>query len=248
MNVTELSELEKVADKIKKLLALSQSPNEAEAMAAFAKAQEMLTRHNLSLADLGDSKAQQVQEEIVFEWQRLVSWKVILMAGVCQANYCFDFTRKNHHGLQLIILGRPINIASARIQFEYLMETIERLAKQTKGDACGGQSLRKFQNAFKLGAANRLAVRIIENSERQKREGIAATSESEQVTAIVVRSLYERLEAELKAYTSRNLKLKHGTLKPSWGSFDGFEAGQSAADSVSLHKQVPDNRQRYLPS
>ncbi|MEJ6485273.1 DUF2786 domain-containing protein [Nostoc punctiforme UO1] len=47
---TQVLELEKIADKIRNLFALSQSPNEAEASAAAAKAQEMLTRHNLSIA------------------------------------------------------------------------------------------------------------------------------------------------------------------------------------------------------
>jgi hypothetical protein len=44
---TELPDLEKITEKILKLFSLSQSPNEAEALAAFSKAQEMLTRHNL---------------------------------------------------------------------------------------------------------------------------------------------------------------------------------------------------------
>ncbi|MCL6753140.1 DUF2786 domain-containing protein [Nostoc sp. CCCryo 231-06] len=51
---TQVLELEKIADKIRKLFALSQSPNEREASAAAAKAQEMLTRHNLSIASLQD--------------------------------------------------------------------------------------------------------------------------------------------------------------------------------------------------
>ena len=51
---TQVLELEKIADKIRKLFALSQSSNEAEASAAAAKAQEMLTRHNLSIASLQD--------------------------------------------------------------------------------------------------------------------------------------------------------------------------------------------------
>lgn len=65
--------MESIANKIKKLLALSQSPNEAEAIAASQKAQELLTRHNLSMADLADSSQEDVEQYEVSS-QRFLEW------------------------------------------------------------------------------------------------------------------------------------------------------------------------------
>ncbi|MCC5617371.1 DUF2786 domain-containing protein [Nostoc sp. CHAB 5836] len=235
---TQVQELDKIADKIKKLFALSQSPNEMEASAAAAKAQEMLTRHNLSIASLHDSTPQPVEEEVISQFKRLISWKFILLTGVCWGNYCSAFTRRSRNGSKMIILGRKVNIISTRIQFEYLEQTITRLACKTQGD-------RAFKNAFKLGAANRLISRIIENREQQKNEGIAGNSESVAVPAIIVRALYSKLESELEAYLKK-MKLK-SFAKPSISSLDGYFSGVSAADSVSLDRQVNSSQQYYFP-
>ncbi|MHC5862132.1 DUF2786 domain-containing protein [Nostoc sp.] len=235
---TQVLELEKIADKIRKLFALSQSPNEAEASAAAAKAQEMLTRYNLSIASLQDWTPQPLEEEVIRQFKRMTSWKFILLSGVCWGNYCCAITRHYHSGSKMIILGRKVNIVSTRIQFEYLEQTIERLAKQAVGD-------RAFRNAFKLGAANRLVNRILENREQQKNGGIAGTAESVAVPAIIVQALYEKLESELEAYLN-NVKVKQMAL-PSCGSKDGYFSGISAADSVSLNRQVNSSQQHYLP-
>ena len=48
---TASSENHQILDKVHKLLALAQSPNEHEAQTAMAKAHELLLRHNLSLLD-----------------------------------------------------------------------------------------------------------------------------------------------------------------------------------------------------
>ncbi|MBD6620169.1 DUF2786 domain-containing protein [Komarekiella sp. 'clone 1'] len=244
---SEPPNLEKIGEKIKKLLALSQSPNEAEAISAFSKAQEILTRYNLSLADLADEAPQEVEEQIIDQSKRQSTWKGILLNAVASANYCLAFNRKSRNSTESIILGRKVNIQSAQMQFEYLVQAIERLATEEIGDACDRQSLRAFKNAFKLGAAQRLQIRIIESIEQQKREGISACGDAAQVSAIVMRSLYERLEAELKAYTATNLNLKFRNSRPCCNSADGFAAGQSAGNKISLNKQVGMEKQRYLP-
>ncbi|WP_414565634.1 MULTISPECIES: DUF2786 domain-containing protein [unclassified Anabaena] len=235
----DAQDIEKVADKIKKLLSLSQSPNESEAFAAFSKAQEMLTRHNLSMADLADSTPQEIEEQILNESQRQSSWKGILLNAVCKANYCFAYRVKQKNRIKQIIFGRPVNNESTRIQFEYLAETVDRLAKQVNGN-------RTFKNAFKLGAAHRLHARILSGIEKQKCEGVAASENSAAISAIVMRSLYEKLDAELKAY-SKKLNLKSRNQRFSCSSEDGFIAGQMAGDKVSLNKQIGGQGQRYLP-
>ena len=224
---------------VKKLFALSQSPNEAEAMQAFSKAQELLTRHNLSMSDLADSAPEQVEEQIIDESQRPSSWKGAILVAVSKANYCMSFNRHDSQGIKQMMLGRPVNIQSAKIQFEYLVEAVERLAKLENGD-------RTFKNSFRLGAAHRLHSRIIENMRKQKEEGMAASGNSAAVSAIVMRSLYQKLDAELQAYAKDKLNLKSRSHRPANNSREGYQAGHEAGDRVSLNKQVGGGNQRYL--
>lgn len=234
-------DMEKIAEKIQKLLALSESPNEAEAAQAANKAQELLTRHNLSISDLVDNDPQQVLEETIDEAQRISTWKSHLLYAVAIANYSLAFHRKMSHGItKTILLGRPVNTHLTRIQYDYLIQAIERLTKLSKGD-------RAFKNAFKLGAAMRIASRIRENMEHQKQVGIAASGDSAAVCAIVVRNLYEKLEAEIQAYAKQNLRIKHNQYTPSISSQSGYTAGQAAGDKVSLNKQINPNTGKYLP-
>ena len=48
-------------DKIRKLLALAQSPEEAEAKAALLRARELMAKHKLTEADLEEAKNQAVR-------------------------------------------------------------------------------------------------------------------------------------------------------------------------------------------
>src|SRR5262245_61768133 len=56
-----------VIDRIKKLLALSTSSNEAEAALAAARAQELLQKHNLTMGVVQDS-SQQKAETMPTDW------------------------------------------------------------------------------------------------------------------------------------------------------------------------------------
>lgn len=200
----------------------------------------MLTRHNLSMADLADEKPEEVEQAVIAESPKRIYWKEGLLDAVATANYCHSFVRKSRSGAKQMMIGRPVNIQSAQLQFEYLVEVVERLARLTQGD-------RAFKNAFKLGAAGRLASRIIEGIEKQKQEGVVGTESTTSVSAIVMRSLYKKLEAEVQAYIADNLKIKTRNIRTSCSSSDGFFAGQSAGDRVSLNKQVGGSQQRYLP-
>ena len=49
-------------EKIKKLLALSKSPNEHEAQSALAKAQQLMAEHKISMAEVEDKEKRKANE------------------------------------------------------------------------------------------------------------------------------------------------------------------------------------------
>lgn len=83
---TVSSENHQILDKVHKLLALAQSPNEHEAQTAMAKAHELLLRHNLSLLDT-QTKWNYIHKQ-VGEIGRRGPAKSIISAILCKYFFC----------------------------------------------------------------------------------------------------------------------------------------------------------------
>lgn len=113
-------EKEKILSKVKKLLALAESPNEHEAALAAARAQELLLRHNLSMKDIKTET-----EVVVLDASKDAPiWKINLLFRVCKAFYCESFTKDTR---SLIIIGSKADAEVALFTYKYLYDTVLRL-------------------------------------------------------------------------------------------------------------------------
>ena len=239
-------DMESIANKIKKLLALSQSPNEAEAIAASQKAQELLTQYNLSMADIADPQAidEEVEQQTLFHLDSKREWVITLLDGVARANFCsIIMTTGRGYGTDYKLIGRPSNIAVASLMYDYLSETVERLtrtAHNTSGE-------RGFKNSFRLGCANRIYFRLMETIKEQCEQGIVSDN-GVNCSAIAVTSLYEQRKAEVQIYEQNTYgKIPAHKYRNSVSSHEGYAAGDRAGQSVSLNKQVgAGGVQKYL--
>lgn len=233
---------EKIINQIKKLLALAESANENEASVAAAKAQEMMMRYNLTLSSIGESSEEDISisETTLDEWGRHISWRSILITGVSRSNYC-DAILVTAKGMQAVkLIGRSTNASIATSMYEYLAKTIDRLALQADGN-------RGYKNSFRLGCASRIAQRLLDQMEAQRKDGVAGTSTTDGVSAIVVKAMTDKLLAEVKDYMRSNYPRMRSANRATVSSSDGFAAGKAAGDRVSLNKQVGGSGQRYLP-
>jgi hypothetical protein len=227
-------------EKIKKLLALSTSPNENEAAAAAQKANELLSAHNLKMADLADdaSSCEEVEEFVLEEAGKKVPWKSYLILALAQANYCETFISQTRASFKRVLVGKPVNILACQQMYDYLVETVNRLCNEQTANTS-----RAYKNAFRLGCAERLYHRIIEAFEQQQEQGIPATSETNGMSAIVLNSLLERLERENKYFLTCNYpNLRQVSTRSRCSSSSGYSAGAQAGDSVSLNKQLGNQR------
>ncbi len=94
-------------EKIKKLLALAQSPNEHEARAALLKARELMAEHKLSEAEIKDVEKQKVKDFIIDGLtcsKRLDPWIIPLSAAIAE-NYCCSSYRNHKYGKQMQYIG-----------------------------------------------------------------------------------------------------------------------------------------------
>lgn len=145
-------EQQEIVSKVEKLLRLAaKNPNQAEAAAATAKAQELLAAYNLDMAAVernsGDTgkRAQEDLEGGKYEWERDL-WR-----AVAQLNFCIywnesrtvptPLSKVKHYvkGKGFVpaivvhqhrIVGRTVNIAATKAMASYLQDVIERLTKE----------------------------------------------------------------------------------------------------------------------
>lgn len=93
-------------DKIRKLLALAESPVEAEAQAALLKARALMAKHKLSEADIedtGEKKAKRILTNITFSMRR-DPW-ILHLSTVIGKNYCCQNFSNRKKGKQTRTIG-----------------------------------------------------------------------------------------------------------------------------------------------
>lgn len=177
----------KIIARIQHLIALAKNnPNEHEAEAAANQAQALLAKHNLEMASIeasggtvaDDSGGIRVKEEA--KGKAMYKWQRDLMEAVANLNYCYHrvghtgkynkasvWTRQPFH----FIVGRQVNVLSARLMFDYLTETVEKLVPVTDNS----QRLSKSAMSWKEGCVARLIERL--NDKRWEREEAVAQTE-----------------------------------------------------------------------
>jgi hypothetical protein len=142
--------LETIKRRIKKLLALSKSPNEYEAMAALNKAQEIMKEYRLTEAECV------YERHSVKATKRLSKWRSVL-ANTVSWLYCSETFRNAKDGL-IIFYGDSFDAYMAGEMYRYLSKTIERMTKQNIRKTAKV----KYRESYKLGIACGLAERMRE--------------------------------------------------------------------------------------
>lgn len=134
------AEVDRVLDRVRKLLALADSTNEHEAETAMRKAHELMLRHNIELAaataerdyevrHLGDPRKRRtlVETEVVGLLSELFFVKVIRVPVY--------LPREGKRGTVFELAGTHPNIEMASHVYAFLLATAERLWQQNRRDA-----------------------------------------------------------------------------------------------------------------
>lgn len=200
---------ETIKKRIKKLLALSKSPNENEAMAALQKAQELMEAYHVTEAECVYT-AQTVKAT-----KRVSAWRAVLSNTVARLYACETF--RNGSSGQIIFYGEAFDVFMAKEMYGYLSKTINRLVKQNVHQ---GATL-KYKNQYRFGIADRLAIRIFQLGQK-----VSWAPEREHKLLAVRKAA----ENEFGIITRRKLKTNHKGKAFNRGVYDG--------GTVSLHRQA----------
>lgn len=163
--MTELSE-DKL-HKIKKLLDLSRNAgSEAEAALAAARAAELMTRHNLTEAELRlldpTNTAEPIEKAFALDGsvpKRMAAWKATVAYAVAHLYGCHQY----YCGGQLRLLGRKSACEAVQYTYHYLVREVDELCEkiyESTGLKLGRGDAKRWRNNFRLGASNGLSRRL----------------------------------------------------------------------------------------
>lgn len=240
---------EKIIDRIKKLIALSTSSNENEAAEAAAKAQKLLAEHNLEIDEVmrsGKKNFVTMKTDVIDVYAYLRGLGMAVAAShFCEYYYSTvptlsrkgnAYKREKH-----CFVGLEHNAVVALAMFEYLQQTVFRLAREESKKKHGKLNW-SYITGFQNGACYRLSQRLYAMVP-SKQEALAAPAGSN-LPALL--SLHERSKVEVREYLEKSVALVK--KKPRNLSYDsqGLSDGDRAGRDIGLNTQVGGSKHRQL--
>ena len=221
-----MEENEKVINLIRKCLNLSESPNENEAARALEKAQELLQKYNLQMADvkerLDNTELKMVNFPLDFE-TNLPDWKVKLIFYIAKNNFCDVVTSGKR---RIYVLGLPGNISAVLEMSLWITNQVENMAFFAT-TTYYGERKQAFRNSFVLGCTDRIYHRLKEQKEAWSKSDVKCTS-------LVIQSDEELNKFKHAEFPTLTVSRKvHSNT-----SSEGYYAGQKAGNEISLNVQL----------
>lgn len=176
----------KLIEKMKKLLALSESNNENESRIAMLKVQELLVKHKMSMKEVKEYKLvnSAIKEDISnISFRQNSKWKAKL-GGVIADNYgCYMYfkTCGSHF---ITFLGREEDVTVCNIVLEYAIDCIISATKRLKYQySKNGYSVRGLESDYALGFISGLEIMFEEQKRKNQEWGLVLTKDSDVVEA-----------------------------------------------------------------
>lgn len=217
-----------LVEKIKKLLEMARrGGTEAEMELALSKVHELLAKYNLSLVDVeAHSDKEQTSKGTDLVWGNQTH-QIIIWNAVSRLYFCFYYKQtikaNKKRGIIHTVIGKPSNIVVVKNMAAYVVSLCDNLAKNLPGSQ---------RSSFKKGFASRIDHRVQEELYKAKQNKMENT---ETGTSLVLRPVYDAEERESKEYLkSQGIKTKSGSCNLNIRDRSGFQAGQEAAENVSL--------------
>jgi hypothetical protein len=166
--MTLLTDNSRIIDRVRKILALSESDNEHEAAIASVKAREMLAKYNLSMSDIvfepESIKATRIE---VKARKNLESWMWELLNIVTKSCDCEYF---HHSGGKIFFVGVGADHQVASYMFSYLYRTLLKLSLEyTKSHPdyffISASTQKLIRKSFILGALETISTRLEESEQ-----------------------------------------------------------------------------------
>jgi len=232
-DISKDQQLKLVMERVRKILAMTESPHEEEAKTASEMAHKILKEYNLTLSDLEVEKEGIIEEQYDENFNRIAPWKLTLLIQIMRTNYCESYQSiigfKNNGGYRndmvkkFIVVGREANVTTAKIMADYLVNVVERMAKNYGGD---NDEKKSYKSGLSLG----LRVRLKKMIEQEKVESPISTA------------LVKRENALVENYMNQKNNMTKTTIKTNIKDAMAYIAGQKDASKINLNSQLDDGK------
>lgn len=234
--------MNKILDKIQKLLTLAKNKaaTPAEAATAMATAQRLMAEHQITQLDLDGPVEEITRGAMCRVRQRHTQWKVYLADQIARVNGCRILVMRR----SLSLFGRESDRQVVEYMFTYCVRQIDQLVKRYKGTVdldtgvhCVGKD---WANSFRWGCAQTIVTRMWAER-RVVREAVVDRGEAS--SALVKVDQHEAAVAAVIAKRTR------GSYSYGGVSNNGaYEQGQKAGATVALNKGMSGKGVRRLGS
>lgn len=233
-----MSDQEKVISKVKKLLAVANgnaAGGEHERDVAMKMAMNLLTKHNLDMADVNGSKDKEgrIQQQVIF---RDEPWARSIAASVAEMMFCYVYVTRTHEGMVFTFIGLESNVETAKAMTEYLITSV---AKESRSQTSKAGQTSGFKTSFRKGASQRIWERCSMLRTDAEVESVKL-SLSTPGTGLVLADVYTNELSANKQYVANMgvtiTPAKKTKSKPV--GVAGYEAGRAFGDKVGLNKQI----------
>lgn len=174
--------------KIKKLLALAESPNENEARVALLKARELMAEHHLSEEDcVGEGSQKIVRFKTAFSCTKMVNpWMIPLSGVICTAYRCLPMTSRFHgaktYGIGMI--GFEEDVSLCHELFAYAVRFVEdrnkKMAAEMGKIGAPAKYIRQLKNSYGYGFTIGLQEAIeLQNGAKKQEWGLVLVTPNE---------------------------------------------------------------------
>lgn len=199
-----------VSDKVEKLIALSSSPFEAEAISALKKAQQLMLEYNIAPKE-EENKLYAVS---VMKKNRFFYHEKLLMQTVQMLSGTMSVIEKKRNGKnEAVFYGNLEQVEFSMYLWEYLMEEMEKCVKEEKKKRTGFD-----KGSFCDGLANGLLSRIRENTSKEVEKALTSTVEG-------TRIIYNHL---------MNTRLHYRRFSYGIKDLGSYNSGKNAAGSITI--------------
>lgn len=222
-------EIDKVIERVKKMIALgnNEGATEAERETALRMAYNILAKYNLSMADMTTEQTEDREEQSVTicgdKWIRSLS------VMVSKLFFCkYYFTRTDTSGKDVhTFIGLQTNVITARYMSEYLVRAIKKEAGKRYGSATSPNG-----RSFGVGSVNSITRRIETMLEQGSEEATPGTA------MVLVTLRAKEKDANDAWLAAQGVSVSPSASRSSRIERHGYQAGKEYGNNVSLNQQV----------
>jgi hypothetical protein len=214
----------KLIERIKKLFALTESPNESESAAALDKAKELLAKHKLSIDEIKNETAL-VKEKLLEVVIDIKPWEEELLSCITNTTFTEILVLHIDSNKHLQLIGREANIITAKILYEYLHDII--MKKGNLFHECIDDI-----ESFRLGMIESIKYKLKQRLLHKK------SVENMEYQIVVVQ---KGCKEENMSYINREYGKTN--MRDNWYGIDenSYGLGKSIGSKITLNSQLPSN-------